>query len=64
MSKPTQSEVLQVRSDQQTTLVVGDAGEQQYVVEFEERVDDYSPPKIVQPLQPIAVTEGLSFYQL
>ena len=53
-----------MRSDQQTTLVVGDAGEQQYVVEFEERVDDYSPPKIVQPLQPIAVTEGLSFYQL
>lgn len=54
----TQLDIVQVKSDQLVTHVLGDEGEQTYIVEFEESVQDYSPPKIVEPLQPVAVSEG------
>lgn len=58
MSTPEQ-QVVDVVSQQQHTKVVSEAGEEEFVVEFSEDVGRFAPPQIVQPLQPIAVQEGM-----
>ena len=62
VSESTQSEVVSVQEEKKTSTVLTDTETQDYVVEFEESSQDHLPPKIVQPLQPIAVNEGLLYF--
>jgi len=50
------AESIQRMPDSSVSEVVG---EHQYIVEFEDEFMNLSPPRIIEPLQPAAVLEGI-----
>lgn len=61
VSATSPNDLVDVVTQHEHTQIVRKADEEKFVVELTENIEQYSPPLIVQPLQPVAVHEGEDF---